>query len=255
MSVIDLLRSDGSIVVNKKLSHAIGIEPAIMYSELISKQIYFDNRDELTGDGYFFNTVENMQEDTALSKYQQSKSIKKLKELNLIKQSNRGVPQKRYFKVVNDDEKVLQLLGVGQKLKKLTSKSKESEQIEVKKLHSNNTKNNTKSIKKGSEKVSPLLFHQFVLNRQPRPEAVEVVTYYLDYYYDVYGFEHPRLKDEQWQRVVNSLFSVDEYDLSETDLKDMIEQHFTTEYDNCDYNILHFISDGVMLNRMYEVAY
>src|SRR5699024_7969669 len=201
----DLLRSDGSIVVNKKLSHAIGIEPAIMYSELISKQIYFDNRDELTGDGYFFNTVENMKEDTALSKYQQSKSIKKLKELNIIK---------KYNKIVNDDEKVLKLLGIGQKLKKITSKSKESEQIEVKKLHSNNTKNNTKSIKKGSEKVSPLLFHQFVLNRQPRPEAVEVVTYYLDYYYDVYGFEHPRLKDEQWQRVVNSLFSVDEYDLS-----------------------------------------
>ena len=46
MNVIyDFLRSDGSVVVNKKLIHAIGLHEAIIFSELISKYNYF----EMTG--------------------------------------------------------------------------------------------------------------------------------------------------------------------------------------------------------------
>ena len=42
---------------------------------------------------------ENMKEDTTLSKYQQANAIKKLVMLNLIYHQNRGLPQKRYFKI------------------------------------------------------------------------------------------------------------------------------------------------------------
>ena len=55
--ILDLLREGGSIVVNKKLAHAIGMDAAVMYSELISKQRYFAKKGQLTDDGYFFNTV------------------------------------------------------------------------------------------------------------------------------------------------------------------------------------------------------
>ena len=40
-----------------------------------------------------------MREDTTLSKYQQANAIKKLVMLKLIYHQNRGLPQKRYFKI------------------------------------------------------------------------------------------------------------------------------------------------------------
>ena len=80
--LFELLRNDGSIVINKKLAKGIGLHQAIMYSELISKYLYFSKRGELK-EGYFFNTVENMEQDTCLSDYQQRESISKLKDLGL----------------------------------------------------------------------------------------------------------------------------------------------------------------------------
>jgi len=38
--IIDLLRSDGSIVVNKRLAKAIGLMEAVVYSELVSMYKY-----------------------------------------------------------------------------------------------------------------------------------------------------------------------------------------------------------------------
>lgn len=81
--LINLLRSDGSIIINKRLAHNIGLNEAIMYSELLSKYKYFAEKHELQDDGYFFNTVDNMHKDTALSDYQQRKAICNLEKLGL----------------------------------------------------------------------------------------------------------------------------------------------------------------------------
>lgn len=35
----------------------------------------------------------------------------------------------------------------------------------------------------------------------------------------------------------------------------LIEQHFKTQYDNCDYNICHFMTEGIRNNRYYETCY
>ena len=42
--ILDLLREGGSIVLNKKLAHAIGMNAAVMYFELISKHRYFASK-------------------------------------------------------------------------------------------------------------------------------------------------------------------------------------------------------------------
>lgn len=97
--LFDLLRADGSIVINKKLARGIGIQPAIMYSELLSKYKYFADRDMLK-DGWFFNSIENMRKDTCLSEYQQREAIGKLRELGLIEYKLNGMPATRYFKIV-----------------------------------------------------------------------------------------------------------------------------------------------------------
>jgi hypothetical protein len=105
MNLFDVLRSDGSIVVNKKLARKIGLQEAIVYSELLSRYFYFADRNMLK-DGMFFNTVQDLQEATTLSGKQQKKAIDKLTDLNLIAVKVRGIPATRYF-ILNLDQKCL----------------------------------------------------------------------------------------------------------------------------------------------------
>lgn len=121
------------------------------------------------------------------------------------------------------------------------------------------------SIKKnkGTENLSVqrFSFQNYKNEFKVNAAVVECVEYYISLYQDYRGTDHPRLKEEQWDHVVENLFYVVnedygiDFDLSETDILDMMEQHFKTKYKNCDYNILHFMSDGVRVRRMYEVAY
>ena len=97
--IIELLRSDGSIIINKKLAWAIGIDAAILYSELISRYVYFDKRGELDKEGYFYNTVEDLRAGTCLERKRQAKAIKRLIKLKLLAVKRGGFRNKRYFKI------------------------------------------------------------------------------------------------------------------------------------------------------------
>lgn len=114
-AILETLRSDGSIIVNKKLAKEIGINEAIMYSELISKYLYF-RKNNMLENGYFYNTIENMQEDTSLTETLQSKAIKKLLSLELIDYKRKGIPAKRYFKI-NHNNIIIDILSRNKFLK------------------------------------------------------------------------------------------------------------------------------------------
>jgi DNA-binding transcriptional regulator GbsR (MarR family) len=156
--IIDLLRADGSIIINKKLSRAIGLHEAIMYSEILSKYCYFKNNNKIDKDGYFFNTIEDMEHDTNLSRHQQTESIKKLVELNLLEYKVKGMPAKRYFKL-NEDMRFLQ--EILQYANNLQTCMQETNKHECKKVARNNTKlnytnNNTKYNPADAENIITL---------------------------------------------------------------------------------------------------
>lgn len=136
--LFELLRNDGSIVVNKKLAKGVGLHQAIMYSELISKYLYFSKRGELK-EGYFFNTVENMEQDTCLSDYQQRESIAKLKDLGLIDYKVKGIPPKRYFKIIVSEKVSKMLNALFSKDRALRIDSQKTKELILKKLQGNNT--------------------------------------------------------------------------------------------------------------------
>ena len=89
----------------------------------------------------------------------------------------------------------------------------------------------------------------------------EVVSYYMESYSLNTNKKHPKLKPSQWERVDDGLNKIDNVELGmeytpDVDIwKDIIDQHFATNYDSCDYNILHFIEDGIKVRRMYEAGY
>lgn len=134
MSIINLLASRNFIVVNKDVAKAIGLDEAIMLGELASEYAYWDNRDELTDDGYFYSTIENVEENTTFSQYKQQKSIEKLADAGLLYVSRRGLPAKRYIKLREDN--ILRLFenknytDVHDEPKKRTKKVDYSEEFE-----------------------------------------------------------------------------------------------------------------------------
>ena len=163
LEIYQLLRSDGCIVVNKNLANNIGINESILFSELISKCLYFMEKNELDNDGFFFNTIENLKKDTCLSEFQQRKVIKTLQNIGLLEIKLKGSPPKRHFKLTSDIDLLLSQIRNKSGFKSLITQ--ESIPEKVRKVYINNTKfNNTKlnnfiskEIKKGNTKVLPKL--------------------------------------------------------------------------------------------------
>ena len=102
-----LLSSTAFIVLNKQLAQEVGINSAVLLSDLISKEEYFISNGMT--DGWFFNTESNIEQDTTLNPYHQRKCIKILKDKGLIEVKRKGIPAKQYFKI--NEEQVLQILN------------------------------------------------------------------------------------------------------------------------------------------------
>jgi hypothetical protein len=135
LPITDLLRNDGFVIYNKNLAKNIGVNEAILYSELLSRWNYFRERGQLTEDGFFFNTVKDLEDGTALSDYQQRRALNSLKEKGLIEMEVRGMPAKRYFRIVEDSELIASyLMPPEQELEKLEDSSQETKELDLEKL-------------------------------------------------------------------------------------------------------------------------
>ena len=77
----------------------IGLYEALLIADLMSKEKYFETRNELDDDGYFFNTRENIEKDTTLSSYQQLKAIKKLQKMKILHVKMVGLPRRACYKI------------------------------------------------------------------------------------------------------------------------------------------------------------
>lgn len=99
MTILQLIAKDSFITVNKELIKTAGLEEAILLGELASEYDYWVKNNGLTKEGYFFSTIENIEEKTTLSEYKQRKAFNKLKKLNLIDLKVKGLPARRYVKL------------------------------------------------------------------------------------------------------------------------------------------------------------
>lgn len=116
MEILNKLNPSNTVSVNRPLAHAIGLAGALMYSALISKQEYYAARGMLDGDGCFYSTVADLQESTTLSKRQQHTAIEKLVSAGLIECFRRGMPSRRYFRVLDEAALLEELLARGEEL-------------------------------------------------------------------------------------------------------------------------------------------
>lgn len=100
--IIEVIANDNFIVVNKGLANKIGLNESILLGELAGEYNYYRKENRLEY-GWFYSTIENIQNNTSLTARQQRPAIEHLIELGLIEQENRGMPPKRYFKLNNKE--------------------------------------------------------------------------------------------------------------------------------------------------------
>lgn len=239
-----LLQADGNISINKNLIHAIGLNEAIIYCELLSRHSYFEDRGKLQEDGSFFNTIYDLQFGTGLCEKAQRTAIKNLEKLALLKCKVKGVPARRYFYInfnadmedfiIQGEEKLEELKRlITEKPVKSTVPPKEetssfsSRQLDTAEGGSNNTNNKTKEIiliKEGSSsdeiregtsllEATPnsLPFFDFVLEllkkyrTDYRKEIFESIAYYYKRYSEMLGEEHIRYREETLIEIISRL--------------------------------------------------
>jgi len=139
MSILRLLAADGFLSVNKHIARIVGLDAAVILAELASAHNYFESEGSLTDDGMFFETVERIEENTTLTRYQQAKAIKVLETAGILETVKKGIPAKRYFRI--NEEKVIALLD-HKRSKNLTTGGEKTSPLEVKKLERNNNRVN-----------------------------------------------------------------------------------------------------------------
>tara|TARA_R110002110_G_scaffold404808_1_gene623516 strand:+ start:3595 stop:4410 length:816 start_codon:yes stop_codon:yes gene_type:complete len=146
-----LLSSSAYIVVNKMLSKRVGLKASVLLADLISKEMYFENRGEIK-DGFFFNTSKNIERDTTLTYCKQKAAIQILKDEGFIETKLMGVPATLHFKILQN-----KIDGF------LKSSIKKTSKLELKKLKTNKNKtiritnkNKDISYKKSDILISPL---------------------------------------------------------------------------------------------------
>lgn len=95
---MDKIFNNNFIRVPRPFIRKFSLNTAVMLSEIYSEYTYWRNRNELQQGGWFFSTVENIYNNTGLSKHQQLTACKELEAYGVIKIRYYGMPKKRYFK-------------------------------------------------------------------------------------------------------------------------------------------------------------
>lgn len=163
---LDFLDSGNYISVNRTLVRKFGLHMAVIIGELASEARYWQGKGALN-EGWFFSTVENIEDATGINAYYQRAAVKELVELGLVEVDYRETPRKRFFRLntmnilreMSDDGKTA---GQAQSFTECTTSDSPSERLMVHPVHDNNnnkqqqettTRNNMGKKRKSASKT------------------------------------------------------------------------------------------------------
>lgn len=119
----------------------------------------------------------------------------------------------------------------------------------TKEYSKNTTQNTTKTSSEGF-KITDFA-HMIDINR----DVKKVLKRFAFEYRFTRGEEHPTVSRETLKQAVRIIDRCLTY-VTVDDFQDMIKKYFDTGFnEGCDYRIMHFLSNGVLEKRMYELGY
>ncbi len=139
----------GFVMVPKPLLHELGVEAAILFSEVLQRETYFSNRRMLTKDGFFFNTNKDMSSGTGIPERSLKRLYTVLENKGLIEIQLRGMPKRTHIRVCYENEDFFEeVIDNGEKKLQL----KES-QVKVSHVGNGASKDLREKVKKKSNEV------------------------------------------------------------------------------------------------------
>lgn len=155
MSILSILATNNFITVNRTVAGIVGLEAAVIFGELAGESQYWQEKHP-EAEGWFFSTVENLEEKTFLSAHQQRQAIQKLEEQGWIETEKKGMPARRYIRL--KEETIIRSL-YDQSLKFLTTSDENISQPVVKIFDGNNNIENNTIKKEYREKSKQPSIH------------------------------------------------------------------------------------------------
>ena len=141
MILASLLSSSSYIITNKFLIKAVGTDAAILIGELCSEYNYWEQKDGLKDEEWFFSTRENIEDNTGLSDHTQRVAINLLEKKKLIETKRMGIPCKTYYKL--NEENILNIIKeVQQSLNSLKNSEVQKLDIKTSKISSSGNEEN-----------------------------------------------------------------------------------------------------------------
>lgn len=94
-------------------------------------------------------------------------------------------------------------------------------------------------------------------NRYTLDDVLFVFREYFKAYEDFTGAVHPFIRVAQIKSIISAMPEVKDvlgrkHDINPLEYREMIAQHFVTDYKKCDYNINHFFTGVVRAHRLFE---
>lgn len=97
--IVNVLGQSAFWMINKALAKKVGLESALLLSELITKQIYLIQEGEINEDDWFFETRDEIQDRTTISHDRQRKYLSILKEEGILEMKEMGIPSKTHYRI------------------------------------------------------------------------------------------------------------------------------------------------------------
>ena len=130
--LLEVLNPTNTVSRNRLLSFAIGNAEAEIYNCLIAKHVYYNNLGKLTEGGWFYSTVKDLHLSSGYAEDAQKTAIRHLIKHGLIESELKGLPAKRYFRIIPDADKLASLLRSGEEAREAIA-MKYDEELEKRK--------------------------------------------------------------------------------------------------------------------------
>ena len=160
-SILQLMNPSNTMSVNRYLAHAMGMCETMIYSALISKFTYYASNGQTDEEGWFYSTEYDLQESTTYGERQQRVGIKHLIENGLIECKRFGMPARRYFRVLNNTERISELISEGMQIaNELIEKGRERNAKKSQQRSERIEKSKTESVENSETSCSDILQEQ-----------------------------------------------------------------------------------------------
>lgn len=156
-----LLMSSNYFVLNKQIIKIFGIENGYLLTALIEASDMLADEE-----GWFYQTVENIEDITTLNKYKQLQGIKVLVEAGVLEQINKGVPCKRHFRI---NFEMIEEIVFGT-VENLTTRCQKTGQLDGENLNTQLSKNLTT----GCQKTGQLYINKKTINKKNKEININI---------------------------------------------------------------------------------